>query len=81
MQLTISLSELLLIQEQRVVQQSQCIENIKLGLLRQDQRIVNQGVEADLEHRSIGAVKGGLRSVVEEVCGTDGLVFWVPDDG
>lgn len=81
MQLAVTGSELLLVQEKGVVHEGQGVEHIKLGILGEDERIVHKFVEAGLEGGLVeGGLEGDLAGVVEEVGDTDDTVSGVVDD-
>ena len=81
MQLAVSRPELLLLQEQGVVQQRQSVEDIEFELLRDDQGVVYEGVEALLQLRAVVGLQRHRGGVVEEVGGADGRVLRVYDGG
>ena len=82
MQLSITSAKLLLFQKQRIVHQCQCIEDIKLELLGENESVVYERVETFFQ---VGAGdfgrESGLGGVVEEVGGADVGVFFVVYDG
>lgn len=82
MQLAITGAELLVLEEKCVVQQRQCVENVELELLGEDQGVVHELVKARLQ---VGAFVLGrktvLRGVVEEVGGADLFVRCGGDHG
>lgn len=82
MQLAISGSELLLLQEQRVVHERQGVEDVKLSSLGEDERVVHELIQASLESGLVeGRLESDIAGVVEQVGDTHDLVSGVVDDG
>lgn len=82
MQLSVSLAELLVLEEQHVVHQRQRVEDVELVSLGEDKAVVHQRVQAYLEGWLVeGCREPGLGRVVEEVGCADDFVLGVVDDG
>ncbi len=81
MKLSVSRTELLLLQEQCIVGDRQSIEDVKFVLFGENQCVLDQIIKASLE---AGFVKWCgqpmLRGVIEEVRSPDDLVLRVVDD-
>ncbi len=81
MQLPIPSPKFLVLKEKVIIHQRQCVEHVKLVFLCQNQRIIDQSVEAFLK---IGACEGRVKTVfggvVEEVRGADILVLVMVDN-
>jgi len=81
-QLTITRSKLLLLQEQRIVHERERVEHVKVVTLREDESVVDQLVQPLLEQYAIlGLAEPGLGGIIEEVGCFDGGVFGGLDDG
>ena len=81
MQLAITGTKFLIFQEERVVQQSQSIEDIELVLLSENERVVHEFVETLLKIcAGVLRREGVLGGVVEEVGCADVLVVCVVND-
>lgn len=82
MQLSISGTEFLVLQEQGIVKQGEGIEDIELVLLGDDECVIDEFVEALFKiSAGVGRVQGVFRGVVEEVGCADSFVLGVVDDG
>lgn len=80
MQLSVAATKLLLLQEQAVVHERQGVEDIQLGPLGENERIVDECVEASLERGLVERLaEAGFGGVVEEVGDTQDIVAL--DDG
>jgi hypothetical protein len=80
MQLSVSLTELLVLEEQYVVHQSQRVEDVELVSLGEDEAVVHQRIQAYLEGWLIEwCGEPGLGRVVEEVGRADDFVLGVVD--
>lgn len=87
MQLAITWFELLLFQEQWVVEEGECVEDVEVVLLGQDQCIVDKQLEAFLQ--SVLCVFGlqlltgecGFGGIVVQIGGADGLFLGRSKDG
>lgn len=82
MQLAVAGAKLLLLQEEAVVHEGQCVEDVELGELGEDEGVVDEVVEAGLEGGLVkGLLEGHVGGVVEEVGDTDDVVLGVVDGG
>jgi hypothetical protein len=82
MQLAITLAELLLLDEQRIIHQTHGIKDVELEPLSEDQRIIHERIQARFQGRFVSGVQEGrFGGVVEEVNGADFVVFGAFDDG
>ena len=82
MQLSVSLPELLVLEEQHVVHQSQRVEDVELVSLGEDEAVIHQRVQAHLEGWLIERCREtGFGRIVEEVGCADDFVLGVVDDG
>lgn len=81
MQLSVSLTELLILEEQHVVHQCQRVEDIKLVTLGEDEAVVHERVQAHLQGWLVeGRRESGLGRVVEEIGCADDFMLWVVND-
>lgn len=81
-QLAVARAKLLLLQEEAVVHEGQCVEYVELGELGEDEGVVDEVVEAGLEGGLVkGLLEGHVGGVVEEVGDTDDVVLGVVDGG
>ena len=81
-QLAITSAELLLFKEECIVHECESVEDIKVGLLGQDQSVVDERVETRLERLLVeGLGQTGLARIVKEVGDADDVVLGVADDG
>ena len=69
--MTLEPSHLELLQEQQVVHQRECIEDVELGLIGQDDRVANEFRQSTLQEPEFVRVfyKGGVGRVVIEIGG------------
>lgn len=82
MQLAITLPKFLLLNEQRVIQQRDSIEDIEFEFLSKDECIVHECVQTDLESWLVfWLLERDFCGVVEKIGGADFGVLYVLDDG
>lgn len=82
MQLAITGAELLLLEEQAIIHERQGVEDVELVALGEDERIVDELVEALLQGGLVeGLLQADFGGVVEEVGDADDVVLGVADDG
>lgn len=80
MKLTITGSEFLLLQEERIVHQRQCVEHIELVALGDNKGVVNKFVKALLESSFVELVlQRDICTVVKHVSNLDNVVLRVSD--
>ena len=82
MQLAVAGAELLLLKEEGVVHEGQGVEDVEAVALSEDERVVDEPVQACLEDRFVDAFADArLRGVVVQVGDPEDLVAGRLDDG
>lgn len=79
-QLTVTTAKFLLLEEERIVHQSEGVEDVKLVPLGQNERIVSQLVETLLQRSLVHRLlQANLGTIVEHVRHLDDAVFGIAD--